>query len=141
MYVMKKGLFFTLVLSLFLFACSRPGTIEDEAIVQNNEDTTRPVVEVLRPIAGQQYRSGDSIIIEGKASDIGLHYGSIVLTNDANGMQLARKVFDLHLLSTYSFRFANPVQVTSAQNYTISIEFEDHSLNKTQKTIKVSALP
>ena len=68
--------FFYLVLiissvSVLVLSCSKVGSAMDEddpnEIDQN--DGVFPVITVLKPSANQEYRSGDSLVVEGKVTD------------------------------------------------------------------------
>ncbi|HEY0067898.1 MAG TPA: hypothetical protein VGB46_11060 [Flavisolibacter sp.] len=125
-----------------LFACSQPGTgemdHEHEYAVDHN-DTTAPVIEVYRPSAGQQFRNGDTLRVEGKASDIGLHGGLIKIMH--GGTVIKQQSYELHIAQTHNFSLTHVIQLSAPTTYTITIEFEDHGRNKTEKTITVEGKP
>jgi hypothetical protein len=127
---------------LLLFACSQPGTgemdHEHEHPVDQN-DTTAPVIEVYRPSAGQQFRNGDTLRVEGKASDIGLHSGLIKIMN--GNTLVSQQSYELHIFQTHNFSLTHVVQLSAPTTYTISIQFEDHGRNKTEKVITVEGRP
>jgi hypothetical protein len=121
-----------------LFACSQPGTgemdHEHEYPVDQN-DTTAPVIEIYRPTTGQQFRNGDTLKVEGKAFDIGLHSGLIKIMNGST--VLKQQSYELHIFQTHNFSLTHVIQLSAPTTYTITIEFEDHGRNKTGKTITV----
>lgn len=125
-----------------LFSCSQPGTGEMEheheyPIDQN--DTTAPVIDIYRPSAGQQFRNGDTLKIEGKAFDLGLHSGVIRIMDGSTVVK--QQSYELHIYQTYNFSLTHVLQLSAPATYTISIEFEDHGRNKTEKKVVVEGKP
>lgn len=144
---MKRYSFYTaLLIVLTGLSCSKGGNAgggDDEGphVVSPN-DVTAPVLDIYTPTANQVFANGSSINITGKISDdLGLYNGSIRITNDANGELVKQQLYEIHGVLTYNFNITHTVSVTAATDYTITISFEDHGLNKTTKTVKIKANP
>jgi len=144
---MKKSYYFIAILvstALIISSCSKVGGTPYEEVLNgiDNNDSILPVINVLRPTANQVYKSSDSIVIEGKATDDKKMYkGKTLLTNDLTGFQVAEQYYETHFLQQLNFRMAYKAIVTSPTDFTVSIEFEDHGLNKTTQTLKVKVNP
>jgi hypothetical protein len=126
-----------------LAGCSKTagGDVDDVHVVDENDDIF-PVISVTKPVVNQVYSSGDSIIIEGNVSDNKtLYKGKVQLKNDATSAIVAENFYETHFLKTISFRVAGKAVVTSATDFSIITEFEDHGLNKTSQTFKVKVNP
>jgi len=128
----------------FIISCSRSrsgGPGDDDNHPVNTSDTTYPVIVIDRPSANQVFKSGDTIKIEGSVTDNGLYRGNIKITNDLNGLVVNDQTYEIHFFTSYNFSFLHKTSVTVASDYTVSVEFEDHGLNTTTKTLKVKVNP
>ena len=105
-------------------------------------DSVAPVLEITTPVANQVITSGNAINVTGRITDeSGLYRGSIRITNDANGELQKEQLYDIHFVLDYSFNFSFTTFVTTPSNYTVTVWFEDHGLNKTTKAVKVKVNP
>ena len=134
---------FTICLAV-MFSCSRsgnggPGDDDDHQVDEN--DTTYPVIVIDRPVANQVYASGDTIKIEGRVTDNSLYRGKIKITNDINGAVINEQLYEIHFQQSYNFSFSHKTTVSVISDYTLSVEYEDHGLNTTIKTVKVKVNP
>lgn len=140
------GIFrYIILFSLLLPACSKSGSGgsgNTDTHVFNPNDVTAPVIEINSPVAGELFLSGNSIVVTGKITDTqGLYRGHIKITNDANGAVLKDQAYDIHGLLVYNYNLSYLVSATTAGTYTVSVAFEDHGLNMTTRTVKVSVGP
>ena len=130
--------------SLFIFtACTKAGgdTPDDPNQVDQNDDIF-PVITINKPTANQVYVSGDSIIVEGKATDERtLYKGKVQLKNDLTGTITAEQFFETHFLQLINFRLAYKSMVTASTDFTVIVEFQDHGLNTSNSTLKVKVNP
>jgi hypothetical protein len=141
--------FFYFVVTLFsvgvlVLSCSKVGSAmaEDDPAEIDQNDGVLPVITVLTPSANQEYRSGDSIVVEGKVTDDKKMYnGKVQIKNDANNFVMAEKYFETHYLLEMNYRLAYKAEVTSATDFSILIEFRDHGANTSSATIKVKVNP
>lgn len=144
---MKRVFYFGVTLfsaSVLVLSCSKVGgAIDDDdpnEIDQN--DGVFPVITVLKPSPSQLYKSGDSIVVEGKVTDDKLMYkGKVQIKNDANGFMMAEKYYETHVSSEMSYRLAYKAEVTSTTEFSVLIEFQDHGANTSIATIKVKVNP
>ena len=124
-------------------ACSRSGSAasdDDDHQVDVN-DTSYPVIVIDRPVANQVYTNGDTIRIEGRVTDNSLYRGKIKITNDLNGFVINEQLYEIHFQSSYNFSFSHKTNVSLISDYTVSVEYEDHGLNVTVKTVKIKVNP
>ncbi|MBL0336692.1 MAG: hypothetical protein IPP73_15630 [Chitinophagaceae bacterium] len=142
--VIRQIIYFCL-LALLLPACSKSGSGgngNNDPHEINYNDVTAPVVEINSPVAGELFLSGNSIVVTGKITDTqGLYRGHIKVTSDANGAVLKDQAYDIHGLLLYNYNLSYLVNTATAGTYTVSVAFEDHGLNMTTKTVKVSVGP
>jgi hypothetical protein len=130
---------FCIAFAIVVTACSKAGgAAEDELHVTDSSDTTMPVVEINSPFDSQSFISGDTIRVEGKVTDNGLYRGSIRITNDVNDALIKEQLYEIHGFQLYNFSLAYKTAVTVATNYTVTVQFEDHGLNNSIKTVKVN---
>jgi hypothetical protein len=126
-----------------LIACSKtggPGAENPDQIDQN--DDVFPVLTVSKPGNNQVYASGDSIVVQGYATDNKVMYkGSVKIINDATGVTEKSQLFETHFLLKLDFYVAYKTSVTSITNYTVLIEFQDHGANTVSQTLKVKVNP
>jgi hypothetical protein len=143
---MKKFIVYIGLISITFFgfmACSKTGggTPDDNHQIDDN-DNTPPVITVNKPANNQVYVSGDSIIVEGFATDTkSLYKGKVKITGDANGLTMREEFYETHFLQRIDFRIAYKATVTAANDYTVTVEFEDHGLNTVSQTLKVKVNP
>jgi hypothetical protein len=129
---------------LILVSCSKTsGSSSDDGdhIPVDVNDVSYPVIVIDKPLTDQVFVSGDTIKIQGRITDNGLYRGKIKIINDASGLALLDQAYEIHGLPLYDFSLAYKTSVTSVSNYTVSVEFEDHGLNVTTKTVKVKVNP
>ena len=138
-----RTVFILLITSFLFFTCTKVSDTEAEDVHQeDHNDDIFPVITIVKPTPNQVYVSGDSIIVEGKATDEKTMYkGKVTLTNDAIGFDVAVQYFETHFLSVLNFRLAYKAVVTASTDFTIKAEFEDHGLNVTTQTLKVKVNP
>jgi hypothetical protein len=105
----------------------------------DNNDTTYPVITIVKPVVNQVYNNGNAIIVEGSVSDNGLYQGVIKITADASGTVVKQQAYEIHGQPGYNFNISHTA--TAAGDFTVSVEFEDHGLNKTVKTVKIKVNP
>jgi len=130
---------------LLFFSCSKTGGgsngDDGDHIPVDNNDISPPVIVIDKPLTDQVFVSGDTIKIQGRITDNGLYRGKIKVVNDANGLSMLDQSYEIHGFTLYDFNLAYKTSVTSVTNYTVSVEFEDHGLNVTTKTVKVKVNP
>jgi hypothetical protein len=127
-----------------VLSCSKVGSAIDDGdpneIDQN--DGVFPVITVLKPSSNQLYKSGDSILVEGKVTDDKLMYkGKVQIKNDANGFMMAEMYYETHVSSVMNYRLAYKAEVTSPTDFSVHMEFQDHGANTSIATIKVKVNP
>lgn len=145
---MKRGIqyicCYILLVTIFT-ACSKGGAApadDDGPHVITPTDVTAPGVEITTPTADQVFVSGNTINITGRLTDdYGLYQGSIKIINDATGAVLKDQLYEIHGLKLYDYSLSYATSVTAAANYTITVSFEDHGLNRTTKSVKVKVNP
>jgi len=129
---------------LLFFSCSKnTGSSSDDGdhIPVDVNDVTYPVITIDKPLSNQVFVSGDTIKIQGLVTDNSLYRGNIKIINDVNGLALLDQDYEIHGLPSYNFSRLYKTAVTTTSNYTVSVEFEDHGLNVTTKTVKVKVNP
>ena len=143
-----KKVFYSLVIlcvvSAIVWGCTKTGgsAVEDDLHQVDQSDDIFPVITIIGPTDNQVYANGDSIIVEGKATDNKVMYkGKVTLKNDMTSLMEAEQFFETHFLTELNFRMAFKATVTVATDFTIITEFEDHGLNKSTKTMKVKVNP
>ena len=125
-------------------SCTKTGgsAAEDDIHQEDQNDDIFPVITITKPTDNQVFANGDSIIVEGKATDNKVMYkGKVLLVNDNNGFIAAGQYYETHFLTTLNFRISYKAIVTTPTDFTVRTEFEDHGLNKTIQTIKVKVNP
>ena len=132
---------------LIAFSCSKGSGGSDGSggndnhIPVDNNDTSKPVIIIDKPVMNQVYVNGDTIRIQGNVTDNGLYRGKVKIINDLNGLAMLDQAYEIHGLLSYVYNLAYKTSVTVATNYTVSVEFEDHGLNVTTQTVKVKVNP
>lgn len=146
---MKKWFTLTCLSAAFMInflGCSK-GTSSDnnndnDPHVVNPADTIAPIIEINAPTLDQVFSSGNIINITGKVTDgDGLYQGSIRIVNDANNAVVKEQLYVIHGLLQYDFNISHTASVTAISDYTITVEFEDHGLNKSSSSVKVKVNP
>ena len=130
--------------SVLVLSCSKVGSATDEGDPNeiDENDGVFPVITVLKPSANQEYRSGDSIVVEGKVTDDKKMYnGKVQIKNDANNFVMAEKYFETHYLLEMTYRLPYKAEVASPTDFSILIQFQDHGANTSTATIKVKVNP
>ena len=143
-----KRIFYSLVIlsiaSAIILSCTKTGgsAAEDDLHQEDQNDDIFPVITIIKPTDNQVYANGDSIIVEGKATDNKVMYkGKVTLKNDMTGLVAAEQFFETHFLPELNFRLAFKAIVAATTDFTITTEFEDHGLNKSTKTLIVKMNP
>ena len=133
---------FCIAVAVTITACSKGGgATEDELHIIDSSDTTMPVIEINSPSDNQVFTSGDTIKVEGKVTDNGLYRGSIRITNDANDALIKEQLYEIHGFQLYNFSLAYKTAAAVVTNYTVTVQYEDHGLNVSVKTVKVKVNP
>ena len=143
---MKSFFYFTVMLvltSLIMISCTKVGVAEEENLnTIDEDDDVFPVITVSKPAVNQVYMSGDSIIVEGKATDNKIVYkGKVQIKNDANNLVMADGYYESHFLQAINYRVAYKAIVTVPTDFSILIEFQDHGANTSTTTLKVKVNP
>jgi hypothetical protein len=146
---MKRSLAFLGLSGILLCAlcgCDKGGAVADDSSNTNHyyapNDSVAPVLDITTPVAGQIITSGNAINVTGRITDeTGLYQGSIRIVNDANGELQKQQLYEIHGILDYSFNLSYTTLVTVPSDYTITVWFEDHGLNRTTKTIKIKVNP
>lgn len=106
----------------------------------DEDDTAAPVVTLETPTDGAVL-SGE-VHVHGTVTDASLHEMSIVVTKDSDGSELLSAEPTVHDLTSYSFdEHFTPSGLTGETDVTLLITVEDHSSNKTTKTVKFKVKP
>lgn len=136
---------FILSAMLIHFSCSKTsggsGGDDSNHIPLDINDTTLPVIVIVKPSANQIFVNGDNIVIQGKVTDNSLYRGTIKIINDINSLILFNQPYEIHGQPAYNFDVQYKTSVTAISNYTVIVEFEDHGLNLTTQTVKVKINP
>jgi hypothetical protein len=126
---------------ILVWSCSKTDDSPEDLNQIDHSDTTFPVLTVRKPIANQQYASGDSIIVEGIVNDEKKMYkGKVEIKNEASGFTQA-SYYETHFLTAISFRLAYKAVVTVPTDFSVLVEFQDHGANMVSSTIKVKVNP
>jgi hypothetical protein len=136
----KIILFLFSVLTGAVLSCSKGGTGADKPggpHVINFKDTVFPTVTIVKPVLNQVFTNGDTIRIEGIVTDTSIYRGKLKIINDANGAVIKEQEYEIHGLALYNFNLIHKTSVSTASNYTIIAEWEDHGFNVTAKSVKV----
>ena len=143
---MKRYFYFTVMLiltSVIMISCTKVGVGEQENLnMIDEDDDVFPVITVSKPTANQVYKSGDSIIVEGKVTDNKIVYkGKVQIKNDANNLVMADGYYESHFLQAINYRVAYKAEATVPTDFSILVEFQDHGANTSATTIKVKVNP
>jgi hypothetical protein len=114
---------------------------DDVHTTTDPNDYSFPVVEVNTPTDNQSFNSGSVIDVTGKVSDNSLFQGSIIISNEADGLIVKEQDYEIHYIPVYNFTMSCTISVTAPTNYTATVKFEDHGHNQTVKTVKIKVVP
>jgi hypothetical protein len=125
-------------------SCSKVGVGEkgEDINAIDENDNIFPVISITRPTANQVYRSGDSIIVEGRVTDDKKMYkGKVQIKNDLNNLVVVEDYYETHFLTAINFRLAYQAIVTGSTDFSVQVEFQDHGANTVTATTKVKVNP
>jgi hypothetical protein len=74
-------------------------------------------------------------------TDNSLYQGKIKIINDGNGLLVNEKNYNVHNQQSVNYSLQHKTSVSVITDYTITIEFEDHGLNKAVQTVRVKVTP
>jgi hypothetical protein len=129
-----------IVLTAAILSCTKGGSgaaKPDDPHVINFKDTVFPVVTIVKPTLNQVFTTGDTIKIEGIVTDTSIYRGKLKIINDATGAVVKEQLYEIHGLPSYDFNLTHKTSVSTASNYTVIAEWEDHGFNVTTKSVKV----
>jgi hypothetical protein len=135
------------VILMSLFSCAKGGVKDSSNDGSSTHyfapnDSVAPVLAITTPVTDQVFTSGNAINVTGRITDeTGLYRGSIRIVNDANGELQKEQLYEIHGVLDYSFSLLYTTLVTTASNYTVTVWFEDHGLNRTTKMVKIKVNP
>ena len=134
-----SGNLLVLLLVAGFFSCPKSGgAAADENPHVDHSDDIFPEISISKPVANQIYVNGDSIIVEAVATDNkGLYQGKVLIKNDQTSFLEFQKNFESHFFRSFNIRASYKATVTTITDFTVTIEYEDHGLNKSVKTVKV----
>lgn len=145
---MKLSLIISFVSTLLIVSCSKSGSggvVDDGGGGVTGPiayDTLAPVITITNPAEGETLKSGTTYNITGNLTDDhGLYQGYVLVTNDANGVEIKKQNYEIHGFLRYNFTVPLTPSVTATANYTVTVFFEDHGNNKTTRTVKVKVIP
>ena len=130
--------------SMLMLSCSKVcSSLDDDYPNEiDKNDGLFPVINFLKPSANQVYKSWDSILVEGKVTDDkNMYKGKVQVKNDMNNFVMAEMYYETHHLLEMNYRLAYKTEVTSATDFSILIEFQDHGTNMSTATMKVKVNP
>lgn len=105
----------------------------------HGDDSEAPVLNIEKPTEGSSI-SGE-VHIHGIVTDKSLHEMEIKVTKDSDGSQLLKTTPKVHNKTEYSFDEHFTPTVSEETAVTLTITVEDHSSNKTVKTVKFTVKP
>jgi hypothetical protein len=123
-----KTLFTTFLLLstlLCVFSCKKTGT-------------DAPIVNIVTPLADDQFSGGQVISIKGDVSDaVNLQALTIKITDDKTGAVLFSATPTVHDLKSYTYDVSWTAKVSDWIDATITVVAENHAAIQTMKTIKI----
>lgn len=132
----------SILIEIILPSCSQDASNVEDPNAVDPDDHTTPVLTVSKPADNQVYVSGDSIIVEGKATDEkALYQGAIQIKNETTSTIVAETYYGSLYLQSINYRLAHKAVVLSSTNFTVFIQFQDHGRNSVGDTIKVKVNP
>ena len=105
----------------------------------SDEDLNAPVLTLEGPGEGESI-SGE-VHIHGKVTDESLHEMEVKVTKDSDNSELLKVAPTVHDKTEYSFDEHFTPSVAAETPVTLTITVEDHSANKTVKTVKFKVKP
>ena len=106
----------------------------------DGNDTLAPTVTITSPTADASL-SG-AVNISGTVTDEGMHEMSIVVTKDADNTQLFKAEPNVYNATDYAIsQVWTPAGIAAETAVTLTVTVEDHSANKTVKTVKFKVKP
>lgn len=125
-----KSLLFAVFCLLIVAACKHD---------HNEDDTTAPVLTIDEPLENESVTA--EVHIEGDVSDGSLHEMEIKVTQDSDGAELFKATPTIHDKTEYHFHEHWIPTIAAEIAVTLTITVEDHSANKTTKTVKFTVKP
>jgi len=122
-------------------ACGRSGQQGDDFPHHDHQDTSFPVIQILRPTANQVFRNSDTIFVEGVARDNHLHGGNVQIINDSDSSVLKQQVYDMHGINQHPFFVTHRVATSLSTTYTVRVEYKDFAQNRSVRSVKVTVQP
>lgn len=132
---MFKQLFAAMLFAAFsLAACHK----DDHN--HNDNDTEAPVLAIKKPTEGQLV-SG-TLHIELTVSDKSLHELKVEVTRESDGMVVVSDKAHVHNKKEHTYNKEFSLSMLSGESrLSMKVQVEDHSNNKTERTIKFNAKP
>lgn len=97
-----------------------------------------PIVNIVTPLADDQFSNGQDIRIKGDVSDaVNLHALVIKITDDKTGAVLFSNTPEVHDLKTYTYDVTWKAKVSDWTDATVTVTAENHADIQTTKTIKI----
>lgn len=110
--------------------------------MNNPTDTIPPSLVISTPVPDQVFQSGSTVTVSGRITDdLGLYRGTIRITQDGTGFLLREQAYEIHGILSYAYSLAQPITVTSATEYTVTVRFEDHGNNAVSRSVKFKVNP
>ncbi|MGZ5244289.1 MAG: hypothetical protein ACXWDO_02830 [Bacteroidia bacterium] len=126
---MKKFFYSVFAIAALLTSCEKSDHLHGE------EDVLSPTIEITAPLPTDKYTVGDTIHIFGRMWDNNdLHEAGVFISNDHGNMMDC----PMHVHATKEHHFDTCYVVNNAnlgQTLKLSVKAEDHSHNKSEKTI------
>lgn len=103
---------------------------------KSNSDA--PIVNIVTPLADDQFSGGQDIRIKGDVSDaVNLHALTIKITDDKTGAVLFSNTPEVHDVKTYTYDVTWKAKVSDWTDATVTVIAENHADIQTTKTIKI----
>jgi hypothetical protein len=101
-------------------------------------DSDAPIVNIVTPLADDQFSGGQDIRIKGDVSDaVNLHALTIKITDDKTGTVLFSNTPAVQNLKTYTYDVTWKAKVSDWTDATVTVIAENHADIQTTKTIKI----
>ncbi len=135
-------LIISILAEIILFSCSQDASNVDDPNAVDPDDHTAPMLTVSKPVNNQIYINGDSIIVDGKATDEkALYRGGVQIKNESTNTIVAETYYGSLFLQNIDYHLAYKATVSSTTNFSVFIQFQDHGRNAVGDTIKVRVNP
>lgn len=124
---------------IFIVACKK-----DTATTTTTDatDTEKPVVTITSPKADKMYMNGDTIRIQGTATENDeLHEMKITLKNTTKDTLLFSETPVVHALKSYTINTMCIAKATAHSDCVLTITASDHSSNVTTVTVPIMLMP